>query len=95
MESYESKIKTNDRMFIIIGFVVIGIIFTLYSNVNDFSITPESTQAIERLAVGFYIVLLMQILFVLLLGVCHKCSNQLTRLACVDILNFFIPHLKT
>ena len=38
---------------------MIGIIFTLYSNVNDFSITPESTQAIERLAIGFYIVLLM------------------------------------
>ena len=43
----------------IIGFIVIGIIFTLYSNVNDFSITPESTQAIERLAIGFYIVLLL------------------------------------
>ena len=59
METTNPKIKTNDRVFVIIGFVVIGIIFTLYSNVNDFSITPESTQAIERLAVGFYIVLLM------------------------------------
>jgi len=59
METAKPKIKTNDRIFVIIGFVVIGIIFTLYSNVNDFSITPESTQAIERLAVGFYIVLLM------------------------------------
>ena len=59
METTNPKIKTNDRIFVIIGFVVIGIIFTLYSNVNDFSITPESTQAIERLAVGFYIVLLM------------------------------------
>ena len=59
METTKPKIKTNDRVFVIIGFVVIGIIFTLYSNVNDFSITPESTQAIERLAVGFYIVLLM------------------------------------
>jgi len=59
METTNPKIKTNDRIFVIIGFVVIGIIFTLYSNVNDFSITPESTQAIERLAIGFYIVLLM------------------------------------
>jgi len=59
METTNAKIKTNDRIFVIIGFVVIGIIFTLYSNVNDFSITPESTQAIERLAIGFYIVLLM------------------------------------
>jgi len=59
METTNPKIKTNDRVFVIIGFVVIGIIFTLYSNVNDFSITPESTQAIERLAIGFYTVLLM------------------------------------
>ena len=59
METTKPKIKTNDRVFVIIGFVVIGIIFTLYSNINDFSITPESTQAIERLAVGFYVVLLM------------------------------------
>ncbi len=59
METHNPKIKANDRIFVIIGFVVIGIIFTLYSNINDFSITPESTQAIERLAVGFYIVLLM------------------------------------
>ena len=59
METTNPKIKTNDRIFLIIGFIVIGIIFTLYSNVNDFSITPESTQAVERLAIGFYIVLLM------------------------------------
>jgi len=32
------KTKTNDRAFIIIGFIVIGIIFVLYSNTNDFSI---------------------------------------------------------
>ena len=59
MESYESKIKTNDRMFVIIGFVVIGIIFVLYSNIDDFSVTTDSIQAIERLAIGFYIILLM------------------------------------
>ena len=59
MESYESKIKTNDRTLIIIGFVVIGIIFVLYSNIDDFSITDDSIQAIERLAVGFYVILLL------------------------------------
>ena len=59
MESYEPKIKTNDRMFIIIGFTVIGIIFVLYSSINDFSITDDSIQAIERLAIGFYIILLL------------------------------------
>jgi len=53
------KTKTNDRAFIIIGFVVIGIIFVLYSNTDDFSITTDSVQAIERLAIGFYAILLM------------------------------------
>ena len=51
--------KTNDRAFIIIGFVVIGIIFALYSNTDDFSITTDSVQAIERLAIGFYAILFM------------------------------------
>ena len=61
MESYKAKAKTktNDRAFIIIGFIVIGIIFVLYSNIDDFSITMDSIQAIERLAIGFYIILLM------------------------------------
>ena len=51
--------KTNDRAFIIIGFTVIGIIFVLYASIDDFSITPDSIQAAERLAIGFYIILLM------------------------------------
>ena len=59
MEKYKPKTKTNDRAFIIIGFVVIGIIFVLYSNIDDFSITTDSIQAIERLAIGFYVILLM------------------------------------
>ena len=59
MESYNTKTTTNDRVFIIIGFVVIGIIFVLYSNVDGFSITTDSIQAVERLATIFYVILLM------------------------------------
>jgi len=59
MEKYKPKTKTNDRAFIIIGFIVIGVIFVLYSNTDDFSITTDSVQAIERLAIGFYAILLM------------------------------------
>ena len=59
MEKYKAKIKTNDRAFIIIGFIVIGIIFLLYSRISDFSITTDSLQSIERLATGFYIILFM------------------------------------
>ena len=53
MGSYESKIKMSDKIFTIIGFAVIAIIFVLYSNIDNFSITDESVQAIERLAIGF------------------------------------------
>jgi len=49
--------KMNDKAFIIIGFVVIGIIFLLYSRITDFSITTDSLQSIERLATGFYVIL--------------------------------------
>ena len=59
MESYKAKTKNNDRAFIIIGFVVIGITFVMYSNIDDFSITTDSIKAVERLAIGFYVVLLM------------------------------------
>ena len=54
-----TKAKTNDRAFIIIGFTVIAIIFLLYSRISDFSITTDSVQSIERLAIGFYVILLM------------------------------------
>ena len=59
MESYKAKTKTNDREFIIIGFVVIGIIFVIYSNIGELSISTDLIQAIERLAIGFYAILLM------------------------------------
>jgi len=51
--------KTNDKMLIIIGFVIIGIIFILYSRITNFSITEDSIQSIERVAIGFYLILLM------------------------------------
>ena len=59
MESYKAKTKTNDREFVIIGFAVIGIIFVIYSNIGELSISTDLIQAIERIATGFYIVLFM------------------------------------
>jgi len=59
MKKYNTKTKTNDRAFIIIGFAVIGIIFIIYSSISDFSITTDSLQSMERLAIGFYVILLM------------------------------------
>jgi len=51
--------KTDGKMLIIIGFVMIGIIFILYSRITDFSITEDSIQSIESVAIGFYLILLM------------------------------------
>ena len=51
--------KTNGKMLIIIGFVIIGIIFILYSRITNISITEDSIQSIERVAIGFYLILLM------------------------------------
>ena len=45
----------------ILGFISIGVLFFLYSITNDFSISPESTQSIERLAIGFYVLLLLSL----------------------------------
>ena len=59
MEKYNTKTKTNDRAFIIIGFAVIVTIFIIYSSISDFSITADSLQSMERLAIGFYVILLM------------------------------------
>ena len=59
MEKYKAKTKTNDRAFIITGFAVIGIIFVIYSNTSNFSITADSLQSMERLAIGFYVILLL------------------------------------
>ena len=56
-----TKTQSNDKAFMIIGFAVIGTIFILYSNINDFSITTDSIQSIERLAIGFYLILLMSL----------------------------------
>jgi len=51
--------KTNGKMLIIIGFITIGIIFIVYSRITNFSITEDSIQSIERVAIGFYLILLM------------------------------------
>ena len=53
--------RYKDRSFIILGFVSIGILFFLYSISNDFLISPESTQSIERLAIAFYVLLLLSL----------------------------------
>ena len=59
MKNYKPNRKMSDSGFIIIGFIVIGIIFVIYSNIDQISITTDSIQSAERLAIGFYVILLM------------------------------------
>ncbi len=58
MEKRVTK-KQNDRSFIILGFVSITILFLLYSRMQDPSVTSELIESLNRLAVGFYILLLI------------------------------------
>ena len=54
MEKQRLRKNHKDRLFILIGFVSILILFLLYSGMRDFSITSDSMQSIERLSIGFY-----------------------------------------
>ena len=59
MEKHKVQKNHKDRLFILLGFTVIGILFLLYSRMQDFSITPDSLQSVERLAISFYVLLLL------------------------------------
>ena len=51
--------KHNDRLLILLGFTSIGILFLVYSGMQDFSVTDDSIQAVDRLAIAFYIIMIM------------------------------------
>ena len=59
MEKHKVQKNHKDRLFILLGFTTIGILFLLYSRMQDFSITPDSLQSVERLAISFYVLLLL------------------------------------
>ena len=58
MEKHITK-KQNDRSFILLGFASMAILFLLYSRIHDLSVTPELIESLERLATGFYLLLLI------------------------------------
>ncbi|SVA68979.1 uncharacterized protein METZ01_LOCUS121833, partial [marine metagenome] len=57
MEKKISSKKYNDRLFIALGFISIGILFLIYSGIQDFSVTSDSIKATDRLAIAFYIII--------------------------------------
>ena len=59
MEKETVKQTKSGRKLIILGFVSIGILFLLYSRYqNPELITPEAFDSIQRIAYGFYVILL-------------------------------------
>ena len=58
MEKHITK-KKNERSFILLGFASITILFFLYSRIQDLLVTPEMIESLERLATGFYLLLLI------------------------------------
>lgn len=58
LESREDK-KSRGRDLIILGFVMIGFMFVMYSRYQDpETLTPDAIESIHRIAYGFYIVLI-------------------------------------
>ena len=59
MENESTTGRKSGRKLIIVGFVTIGILFLLYSRYQDPElITPDAFDSIQRIAYGFYIILL-------------------------------------
>ena len=59
MEKQETKTGQNGKKLIILGFVVIAILFVMYSRYQDPELlTPSAIDSIQRLANGFYIIML-------------------------------------
>jgi hypothetical protein len=61
MEKQVSIGSKKGKSLIILGFVSIGILFLIYSRLQNPGLTPDSISALDRLAVGFYLVFLMSL----------------------------------
>jgi len=61
MEKQTTKRGQKGKVLIIIGFVCIGILFLIYSGVQNLELTPDALPIIERIAIGFYLVFFMSL----------------------------------
>ncbi len=60
MEKQTAKNYQKGKILIILGFVSIGILFLLYTRYQDpILLTPDAIEPVQRIAHGFYIILLM------------------------------------
>ncbi len=61
MEKQKVVSNQNGRALIILGFITTAILFLIYARIVSFEITPDAISSLERVAVIFYIVLIMAI----------------------------------
>jgi len=59
MEKQTTKNNQKGKVLIIVGFVCIGILFLIYSSVQNLELTPDALPIIERIALGFYLILVL------------------------------------
>ena len=59
MEKKTKVLTQKGKSLIILGFVVIAILFLIYARTASLGLTPEAVLAIERLAVIFYVIIIM------------------------------------
>jgi hypothetical protein len=60
MENRTTKISQKGKKLVIVGFVSIAILFLLYARYQDpILLTPDAIEPIQRIAYGFYIILLV------------------------------------
>jgi len=59
MEKQTTKSAQKGKVLIIMGFVCIGILFLIYSSVQNLELTPDAIPIVERIAIGFYLILLL------------------------------------
>ncbi len=59
MEKQDRKTSQKGKGLITLGFISIGILFLIYFTVQNQEITPDALSGIQRMAVGFYVILMM------------------------------------
>ena len=60
MEKQTTKSSPRGKKLVILGFISIGLLFMLYSRYQDpILLTPDAIEPIQRIAYGFYIILLI------------------------------------
>jgi len=59
LEKQTAQSNQKGKSLIIMGFACIGVLFLIYFSVQNQEITPDAMPVVERIAVGFYIIMIL------------------------------------